>query len=46
MPEDDEDSEGNINLEELYVLMDSSDLESNASIDSIARNGDFIAFGY
>ena len=35
VPEDDEDSEGNINLEE---LVDSSDLESNASIDSIARN--------
>ena len=44
VPEDDEDSEGNINLEELVDR--SSDLESNASIDSIARNADFIAFGY
>ena len=43
VPEDDEDSEGNINLEE---LVDLSDLESNISIDSIAQNADFIAFGY
>ena len=43
VPEDDEDSEGNINLEE---LVDSSDLESNTSIDSIARNADFVVFGY